>query len=171
MTIQNLLEKELDELYKKVAEGEKRGQTIRKYRKWLAYVLKSVAGGGSLMVATGLLSSWNQFLGIAILVAIFIDTISSNHKRLIAEVEAGYAYHALRSRVRSEFNREAAPMYIKINADHESSKKEIETLILETHISLSKGIEKIEEQLKDSDIEALKSLSLDQEREKLPKGQ
>ncbi|MBC2603158.1 hypothetical protein [Puniceicoccus vermicola] len=160
----SLIDKELDELYKEVADGQERGEKVGSWRKIAAYSLKVVAAGGSLIVATGLLEPADQGIGIAVLLAIFADTISSNHKRLIAEVEAGYAFRALRSRVKGEFNREASPLYSAANTENESAVKELEQLKKRAHIALSDGIAEIRSKLEKSDIEALKALSLDQER-------
>ena len=102
MNAPRLLEKELDELYKKVKKGEKLGRT----RRYSAYALKIVAGGAGLAIATGKVANFDQELGIAVLVAVFVDTVFSNHMRLIAETEAGHAYAALARRVKSSFNRE-----------------------------------------------------------------
>jgi hypothetical protein len=48
-----LIEKEINELYVQVNKGEKRGKRVAFLRKLAAYVLKIIAGGGSLVVATG----------------------------------------------------------------------------------------------------------------------
>ena len=160
----NLLEQELDDLYKQTTAGQVRGEKAGKWRRWLAYVLKGVAAGGSLFVATGLLASWHQAVGIAVLVAVSIDTISANHKRLIAEVEAGYAFRALRSRVKGEFNREASELYVRKNSGDAAVQSQIDALMKKTHVVLSKGIENIETTRHKADIEGLRALSLDQER-------
>ena len=167
MADQTLLDKELDELYKAAAAGQLRGEKIGRQRRIAAYVLKGIAAGGSLIVATGLLKACHQAIGIAVLLAIFIDTISSNHKRLIAEVEAGYAFRSLRNRVKGEFNREASPLYKKREAGDKTVEQQLETLQKSAHTELSTGIETIREKLEKSDIEALRGLSLDQKRAKL----
>jgi hypothetical protein len=152
MNTPTLLEKELDELYKKVKKGEKLGRS----RRFFAYALKLVAGGAGLAIATGKVANFDQELGIAVLVAVFIDTVFSNHMRLIAETEAGHAYAALARRVKSHFNRELG------NVDE----SQIEELKRKSHIELSTGIDEIEQRLAEVDIKALKSLSLDDDRRK-----
>jgi hypothetical protein len=164
MAQQSLLEKELDELYKEVAAGEARGQAVGKYRRIAAYALKIIAAGGSLVVATGLLAPWHQLLGIAVLVAVFIDTVSSNHRRLIAEVEAGYAFRALRSRIKGDFNREASSLHLRRQQGDATVEGEFEKLMNEAHKALSNGIAEIRRTLEKADVEALQALSLDQER-------
>ena len=169
MAAKSLLEQELDQLYKKVAVGQERGEKIGKVRRVVAYSLKTIAAGGSLFVATGLLPSWHQAVGIAILVAVFVDTISSNHKILLAEVEAGYAFRSLRSRIKGDFNRAASPLYERLKSGDTTVEPLIEDLMNKAHIALSSGIGEIEKLLEKADISALKSLSLDQERSDLSK--
>lgn len=169
-----LIDKELDQLYKEAAEGQKRGQNIGGIRTFFAYFLKAIAAGGSLIVATGLFPLRHQVIGIAILLAIFVDTISSNHERLIAEVQAGYAFRSLQSSVRAEFNRKASPLYAKLknndniaNEELEKVQKQLETLKHDAHLKLYQGIEIIRKKLEKTDIKALRTLSLDQERASL----
>lgn len=168
MNGKSIIDKELDELYKKTAEGEKKGIKAAKYRRIIAYVLKIIAAGASLVIATGKLAFFHQEFGIAVLVAIFVDTISSNHKRLLAVVQAGYAYRSLRSAVRGEFNRELDPLIRLVRQGDTTGEQKIKKLKDDAHVALSEGISKIEEKLSTSNIEALKSLSLDQERTLLP---
>src|SRR5438270_10204662 len=96
-----LLEKEINEYYKQVVAGEKRGKNVGTARRVIAYLLKTLAAGGSLIVATGKLAEYHQAIGIAILIAVLLDSVSSNHKRLLAEVKAGYAYSSLHTRVKA----------------------------------------------------------------------
>jgi len=164
MTAKSLLEQELDELYRQVSAGQERGERIGMVRRRVAYTLKIVAGGGSLFVATGLAPGLHQAVGIAVLVAVFIDTISANHKRLLAEVEAGHAFRAMRSRVKGEFNREVSELYAKKSSGDLSVQPQIDALMKKAHAVLLDGIEKINATRDKADIEGLRSLSLDQER-------
>ena len=162
-----LMEKELDELYKKVAAGEKRGSRVGLLRRVLAYGLKAVAAGGSLVVATGEWPELHQACGISVLIAVFLDTISSNHKRLLAEVKAGYAYQALRHRVKTEYNRKFAPLMEKKASDGQESKsaeEAIARLQQRYHKILADNIADIRAKLAQVDIDALTALSLDHER-------
>ena len=158
-----LLDRELDELYREADKGRQEGETAGRVRRITAYILKAIAGGGSLVVASGTLANWHQYIGIAILVSIFVDTVSSNHKRLLAVVEAGYAFRALKSKVKREFNREAAILYKK-KENGEDVESNIDNLKVGAHKALSEGIELIIQKKEVADIEALKALSLDQER-------
>jgi hypothetical protein len=164
MPIANLLEQELDDLYKQASAGQARGERFGRVRRRVAYTLKIIAAGGSLFVATGLFPSWHQGVGIAVLLAVFADTISSNHKRLLAEVEAGYAFRSIRSRVKREFNREASELYVRKDAGDATAQPLIDGLMKKAHVVLSESIEKIEATRDQADIEGLRALSLDQER-------
>jgi len=97
-------------LYVQVRAGENRGPRVTRGRKVLAHALKIIAGGSSLAAATGYFSEWHQLIGVAILVAIFLDTISSNHKRLLTAFQAGYPYESLREKARRRYNRQLDPL-------------------------------------------------------------
>ena len=167
---QTLIEKEIDTLYKQAIAGEKRGKSAGRLRRSLAYALKLVAGGGSLVVATGYLPAWNQHIGAAILIALLLDSVSSNHKRLLSEVQAGYAFGFLRERVTREYNRtldgilkerkKLAAAGKPIN-DTETA---VDTLQQKTHRDLTEGLRQIQEGLAATDLKALETLSLDNER-------
>jgi hypothetical protein len=167
---QSLIEKELDTLYKQIFAGEKRGKRVGRIRRIVAYTLKFIAGGGSLAVATGYFAQWTHPIGVAILVAVFLDTISSNHKRLLSEVEAGYAYEFLRMKVSRKFNRQYDPLNKQLKkADltkdaAESVQSAIDTLQQTAHQELSEGIEEIRKKLASEDVKALQFLALDSER-------
>ena len=162
MSDQSLLEKELDELYKKVKAGEHLGRL----RRFLAYGLKIVAGGSGLIVATGIFPSADQGLGIAVLVAVFIDSVFSNHMRLIAETNASHAYKALSRKVKAQFNRERDSVARRANNGDQGADAELEEMMKNAHLMLSDGIDDIEAKLADIDIKALQALSLDEERKK-----
>src|SRR6266581_3183196 len=110
MSQQSLLETEINTLYQKTVAGEKRGKHAALLRRLIAYLLKTVAAGGSLVVATGYVPQWNQPIAVAILIAVLIDSVSSNHKRLLSEVQAGYAYEFLRENISREYNRSLDPI-------------------------------------------------------------
>ena len=164
MVDRTLLDKELDELYKEVSEGIENGEKIGETRRFLAYTLKIIAGGGSLIIATGQFPNADQWIGIGILIAVFIDTVFSNHKRLISIVEAGYAFRSLKNRIKGEYNRKLDPLIKRKNQGDEKVEKEIDKLKQKTHEELSNEIGKIQKELDKTDIEALKALSLERER-------
>lgn len=167
---QTLIEKEIDTLYKQAIAGEKRGKSVARLRRLLAYLLKFVAAGGSLVVATGYLPTWNQHIGAAILVAVLLDSVSSNHKRLLSEVQAGYAYEFLRERVVREYNRKLDAI-LKERKRLLAAKKSIDethaavdALQQDTHKSLTDGLKEIRASVAAADLKALETLTLDNER-------
>jgi hypothetical protein len=156
----NLIEKELDELYKKVKKGEALGRP----RRLFAYCLKLVAGGAGLAIATGKLASIDQELGIAVLVVVFLDSVFSNHVRLMAETQAGHTYAALGRRIKATYNRDLDSVVKRIKAGDTNAEEELDQMKRNAHIELTNGIEEIETKLAEVDITALKALSLEEER-------
>jgi hypothetical protein len=167
---QSLIEIEIDQLYQKTLQGEKRGKRAGLVRRLLAYLLKTIAAGGSLVVATGYVPQWNQSIGVAILIAVLLDSVSSNHKRLLSEVQAGYAYEFLRESVSREYNRSLDPILKrrkKAVAGSEATlaaDDEIDALQQNAHKQLTDGLRQIRESLASADLKALEALALDNER-------
>jgi hypothetical protein len=168
---QSLIEKELDTLYRQARAGEARGRRVGVARKCVAYGLKGIAGGGSLVVATGYFPEWHQMMGIAILSAIFLDSISSNHTRLLAEVQAGYAFGFLQEKVSRSYNRQLDAQLRQLRKPGitqnaaEAVEDVISALQQGTHATLTAGIAEIKERLAAADLKALQGLALDNERE------
>lgn len=167
---QSLIEKDINTLYQQARDGEIRGKRAATARKVVAYVLKGIAGGGSLVVATGYFAGWHQLIGVAILVALLLDTISSNHKRLLSLVQAGYAYEFLIQKVSRQYNRDADPLVKKLRDASASTEARgeaeqgIDSLQQRSHKDLTDGIAQIRDGLAKADLKALEALSLDNER-------
>lgn len=167
---QTLIEKEIDTLYQQTLRGEERGKSVARLRRLLAYLLKFVAAGGSLVVATGYVPNWNQPIGAAILIAVLVDGVSSNHRRLLSEVQAGYAYEFLRERVSREYNRNFDPILkarqrlVDAGQPTETSDIARDALQQKTHKDLTDGIKQIRESVAAADLKALETLALDNER-------
>lgn len=139
-------------------------------RRFVAYGLKFLAAGGSLVIATNLFPDRQQAVGIAILVAVLIDTVTSNHKRLIAEVEAGYAYRFLAQNIGYKHNRELQPLLQRVRTAPEGSQEKadaqraLEHLEVATQKALADGTAAVAQRLAASDVKALQAISLDNER-------
>jgi len=164
-----LIEKELDSLYKTVFRGESRGRRIGYLRRGGAYLLKGVAAGGGLVVATGYVPEFHQPIAVAILIAVFADGLTSNHKRLLAEVKAGYAFGFLREKVSRPYNRQVDPLIKRLRASPSPEQRarleqQVEALQYAAHKQLSDGIHEINRNLVNADVKALESLALDNER-------
>jgi hypothetical protein len=114
--------------------------------------------------------AWNQPVGVAILIAALLDSVSSNHKRLLSEVQAGYAYEFLREGVTREYNRSVDPLLKHRQKastggkDAQAADDAIEALQQKTHVRLTDGIRQIRESLAAADLKALETLALDNER-------
>jgi hypothetical protein len=96
--------------------------------------------------------------------------VSSNHKRLLSEVQAGYAYEFLREGVTREYNRSVDPLLKHRQKastggkDAQAADDAIEALQQKTHVRLTDGIRQIRESLAAADLKALETLALDNER-------
>jgi hypothetical protein len=161
---QTLLEKELDEMFVEVRKRAADLSKSSKRRLRGAYLLKIVAAGGGLFIATGLLPEVHQAIGIAVLVAVFMDSVFSNHDRLVSELEAGYAFDALGTRVKREYNREASSLNEAAENGDAIATAQIEALRKKAHTELDDGLAKIKEGLHARNVAALRSLSLESER-------
>jgi hypothetical protein len=167
-----LIEKEIDTLYQQALKGERRGKQVARIRRILAYLLKIIAAGGSLVVATGYFPHWNQPIGVTILVAVLLDSVTSNYKRLLSEVQAGYAYGFLYEKVSREHNRSLDPILrqIKEQVNVQAAMDAKDALEQKTHRELTDGIRAIRESLAAADLKALESLALDNERAAIQHG-
>jgi len=164
MTEKTLIDKELDELYNDVDKGK----TLGRNRRIVAYAMKLIAGGAGLLVATGKFTAFDQALGIAVLIVVFLDSVFSNHVRLISEAQAGHAYKELSRKVKATYNSKLNQVLQAGNADSAEGKTKINELKTEAHKMLSGGIADIEKKLSETDIKALKALSLEAETNSRP---
>lgn len=171
MPSEDILDADIRSLLARAEAGRKRGVRVGRIRRVLAYGLKIVAAGGSLLIVADQFSGAHQAIGFAILVAIFIDSVTSNHKRLLSEVRAGYAYDALSRNVGYEHNRRLDPLLKRKRAAIEAGdpglstiEEEIDALKRETHERLQLGIKAIDDRRAEADLAALEAISLDNER-------
>jgi hypothetical protein len=166
---QSLLEREIDELFKQAIAGANRGKRIAATRRIFAYLFKIVAAGSGLVVGFNLFPGANQYFGIAAAVAVFLDSITQNFKRLQAEAKAGYAFFFLKEKVHRTFNRDLGLLQAKADADGTSrSAPQVKQQELEfqrlAQAELQKGVADIRQFLADEDLKSLEALSLDAER-------
>lgn len=170
MTSDSIIDRDIAALFQRAERGKLRGRRVARVRRLLAYTLKAVAAGGSLVVATNVWPGDQQGVGIAILVAVLVDSITSNHRRLISEVKAGYAYEFLAHNIGLKHNRELDPLVGRLRraaqrgepaSDTEAG---IDELKARTHKELADGIAAIEQSRAEQDVKALEAISLDNER-------
>jgi hypothetical protein len=167
---QSLIETEIARLFTEAEQGRKRGRRARSWRTPLAMFLKFVSAISAVVLAAKLQPDFQQAIGIASLSGILLDGIISNHPRLIAAAEAGYAYEFLIDAVWATYNRELNPLKNELQAavTAKSDTKEIEKKINDlqegTQKQLAEGILEIKKNQAAQDLRALQALSLDLER-------
>jgi thioesterase domain-containing protein len=165
-----LLQKEIDILIRQCETEAVKVESTSTRRRRSAIGLKVIAGGSSIPVAAGIASNLSQAFGIAVLVAILVDTVTSNQKRLVAETKAAYAYRNLAEATKRNYNREAAPLVRKLKNAGDDRKawealvEQIEILQLAAQKSLTDTLAAIRTALQNADLSALDALSLDSER-------
>lgn len=159
-----ILEQDIDKLYRRLMEIEKRGLLYSGFRRFLAYLLKIVVIGSGLAVGSGSFKPYDPVLGFAAAGALALDSVFSNLKRLVAEVAAGYAAKDQNLRITSNHHREVGLLQELLKqkriteADFHVKRVDLETI---THKALEEAVAKIEDGIRQSDIEALKALALD----------
>lgn len=161
-----LMEREINDLLQTLNELAK----IGRFRRFSAYGLKIVAGGSGFLIALDVLSAQNKWLGGAVLLAVFIDGVFSNHERLIGELDASYTAKLRRRQITAEHNRGLAPLITQMQ-EHTSDTPEYKTALSKknqlertTHKLLLQTVTAIETALAKLDLTALKNLSLEAER-------
>jgi hypothetical protein len=167
----SLIEREIADLTARLVALEKKGR----FRRILAYVLKIVAAGSALVIALDVLHDWYRWLAGAALVAIFIDTVSSNHERLIGEARAGHAARASRDKIARDYNRSLQAILNQLKSSspgsdaYDAAVHDKEILQSETQEKLQKAVSEIEAALAELDLKALKALSLEAEKGRFEK--
>jgi len=165
-SVPTLIETEIAQLYDRLIRLEKKGRA----RRIIAYGLKIIAGGSALVIALKIFPNAQQWLGAAVLVAVFIDTVFANYDRMIGEIRAGYAAKAQNDKIARDHNRVLAPIIKKLNEssasspEHNAAVAEKEALEQSTHEKLQKAVADVETALAELDLKALKALSLEAEK-------
>lgn len=155
-----VLDKELDELYKKTKKGEKKGLV----RVFVAYLLKGISVVGGFIIAAGFLTEYDQIIGTAITLAVITDSITSNHIRMMAERKAAHAYRAVSFMVRTQFNRDIDSVNDKASQGDEEAIKKLEQMKRKAHRDLTNKIREIDEMLAEIDIKSLSKLATDDKK-------
>ena len=150
-----------------VARIEQRGKQLERHRTLLlptAYGLKLIAAFGCLAVTAGLPQPYSQYVAIAIAVVLVLDSIFSNHTKLVATWLAAKAIARLRRTIENRHENELSHVLEKKGSDPALAQK--------MHLDLLRGLvksiqdehDKIEKALEEEHLKALKNLSLDPER-------
>ena len=151
-----------DEILREVSKDAARLRARSDTRRYTAYVLKALAVLGGIAIAAGVVGAWAQAIGILITVAVAIDSISSNHKRLLSETEATYAYEALSDSAVRRHRLELAPILdIKQQGDEDAARSALAKLLDSLIGTLQEGQTRAEKALRQTDLDALKAITLE----------
>jgi hypothetical protein len=160
------IQEQLTAEYKKIETDKKVVSREAFYRRCIAYVFKLIAVLGGIAVAAGIDQDMAKGIGIAIAIVICLDTVFSNHERLLCVVAAHNAYQRLLNQVHREHSRRLAPILEKKQAGNESEAKgELTRLCSELLAKLHMNAEKIEEALRAVDLKSLRIISLETAQE------
>ena len=133
-------------------------------RRIVAYGVKGIAVLGGVMITLGLLEEWSRYIGAAITVAVAVDYISSNHRRLLALTEAKYAYSTLLNAVdRTHTRRLADVLALKQAAGDAAARPELLKLLKELLDKLHTKENEIEALIQRADLEGLRQIAVDQQ--------
>jgi hypothetical protein len=156
------LQNRFSETHQKVSDDSKVISREAKLRRTLAYFLKAVAVFGGLAIAVGIPKEWSQVVGILIAVAITVDSLFSNHRRLLSVTEASNAYKNLLRDIEQTYNIKLAEVLKTRKTKGEAKAKDkLEALINNLLIQLQGEQSRIEKGLQDSDLKLLESIKLE----------
>ena len=156
-----------DSAYTEAITAKKRLSIRSLLRRSIAYSLKAVAVFGGIAVASGRFSSDAQNIGIAIIVAVAIDGLFSNHIQTMLVTKAANAYDRITKQAkRAHELRLASILTVKKGKEADESKRQLMALLAELTSQLHSGCAEIEALLAEGRYKALDSLSLDSERSK-----
>lgn len=133
-----------------------------KWRRFSAYALKAIAVFGGISIAAGLRGVWSQIVGILITVAVALDALFSNHKRLLIVTAASHAYSNLLSNIRQSYNRQLAGVLKLRQTDQDKAKAKLEKLLNDLMLQLQNEHQQIIKGLQEADLKLLNTISLEQ---------
>lgn len=143
------------------AEAVKRAQEA-KWRRISAYTFKGIAVFGGISIAAGLHGVWSQVIGILITVAVAIDALFSNHKRLLIVSAAAHAYSNLLDNIKHTHTQKLAEVIKLRQTDQDNARTKLEELLSGLMLQLHNEHQTIETGLKEADLKLLNTISLEQ---------
>ncbi len=129
-------------------------------RRFVAYFLKALAVFGGLVVATGLPTDVSQIIGMGVSMAVAIDAISSNHKRLIIVMEARNAYDRLIRTTNSRYRRGLRDLLRHRPSNSKAAGVRVANLLISLLSDLEDNSNVIADSLRTNDLKTLENLSL-----------
>jgi hypothetical protein len=164
----NLIEYLQERFEESIATTEKSAIQLKQeagWRRFLAYALKAIAIFGGISITAGLQQPASQIVGIIITVAVAVDALFSNHKRLLAVTSAANAYSNLLSNVKSSYNIELAAVLKIKETDKAKARKQLQAMVTKYMRKLKDEKERIDNGLQETDLRLLNTISLEQKAE------
>lgn len=168
-----MLQEQINKMYQTAKNEAARGKRIEYMRLFFAYTFKIVAGGAGLAISFNKWTDWNQNFAIASVVAIFLDTVTQNYKKLLSVAKAGRAYQLTYQFIEFAHNvdmgivlQQAALANGGTLPEVLSMQSQIDAAQIEqrTANTLRSEIQRIRQATVDEDLKQLEALSLDAER-------
>lgn len=155
-------QKAYDEAQAKVQESASKIAKLSSRKRILAYTLKAIVVFGGIVITAGLKGIPAQIIGILIMVAAAVDLIWSNHRRLIVETEARYAYEALHENVANTHTQRLGQILTLKRLNPKEAEQQLIEILAQLILKLNDTRAEIKAALNRADLEALRSLSLDE---------
>lgn len=156
------LQKQFEEEYGRASAAAQRLSREAKQRRWAAYTLKAIAIFGGISIAAGLRGVWSQVVGLLVTVAVAVDALFSNHKRLLTVTAAANAYSNLLRNIRQTYNQKLVGILKLKGPDGKKAKAQLENLIDGLLRELHNEQNQIEGGLQAADLKLLDNISLEQ---------
>lgn|SRR5215813_9182139 len=151
----------LDEAMAEAKNTQRKYESYAKYRSWLAIVLKAIALLGGLAVATVNVNP--VILGVTISVALIVDQLFSNYKRMMTEAAAANAGGRTIRKVEDNYNDQVLDV-IRANEANQS-KVAAELLVALARMSartIRNEIDRVQTAVAEANLQFLSALNLDQ---------
>jgi hypothetical protein len=158
------LQRQLDEQLKSAASLRDKLWKERNWRLLPAYGFKLLALIGGIAVAAGPSKAVAQVIGIAIAVAVVLDGVFSNHRKLMSVATGQQAIKHLLARIAHEHVLEMAPVLELKREDAAGAVKLLNSLNMRLLKELGDRRQEIENRIDEDDLRALEALSLDEQK-------
>ncbi len=135
-------------------------------RRFWAYGLKSIAVLSGIAIASGVKEDTAHILGIIVAVVIALDSLFSNHERMVAVTKAAQAYKRLLKEVRRKHQRELTAILQQKKDNPDNAKKNLLKLVGVLTERIHSECSFIEKALDEMNLKSLSMLALDSEKVK-----
>lgn len=135
-------------------------------RRFWAYSLKAITVFSGIAIAAGVADGVAHVLGIIIASTVALDSLFSNHERMIAVSKASQAYARVLKGVRRTHQLELMPILQEKASDPDVAKEKLIALVKNLTERLHDECSLIESALDNMNLKALHSLALDKNNER-----